>query len=74
MTLEPWEISLLALLGFVSGILNVIAGGGSLITLPSMIFMGIPESVANGSNRLAILAQNVSAVSAFGNRVFLTSN
>lgn len=70
MTLEPWEISLLALLGFVSGILNVIAGGGSLITLPSMIFMGIPESVANGSNRLAILAQNVSAVSAFRKQGF----
>ena len=70
MTLEPWEIALLAVLGLVSGILNVIAGGGSLITLPSMILMGVPESLANGSNRLAILAQNVSAVSGFRKQGF----
>ncbi len=70
MTLETWEIALLALLGLVAGILNVIAGGGSLITLPSMILMGIPEGLANGSNRLAILAQNVSAVSGFRKQGF----
>ncbi|MGH7539811.1 MAG: sulfite exporter TauE/SafE family protein [Gemmatimonadota bacterium] len=48
--------------GTIAGTLNVIAGGGSLLTLPVMIFLGLPATVANGTNRVAILAQNVGAV------------
>lgn len=48
--------------GLVAGTLNVIAGGGSLLTLPAMIFLGLPPTVANGTNRVAILVQNVGAV------------
>ncbi|MCB1789191.1 MAG: sulfite exporter TauE/SafE family protein [Gammaproteobacteria bacterium] len=44
------------------------AGGGSLLTVPVMLFMGIPGPVANGTNRIAILAQNVTAVTAFRRR------
>ena len=65
MDLEIWQLALLSALGIVAGTLNVIAGGGSLLTLPAMIFMGMPAPVANGTNRVAILAQNISAVSGF---------
>jgi len=41
------------------------AGGGSAIALPVLIFMGLESSVANGTNRVAILIQNISAVSSF---------
>lgn len=51
--------------GTVAGTLNVIAGGGSLLTLPLMIFLGLPAGVANGTNRVAILVQNVGAVWSF---------
>jgi hypothetical protein len=47
--------------GFIAGTLNVIAGGGSLLSLPVMIFLGLPPTVANGTNRVAILLQNVGA-------------
>jgi uncharacterized membrane protein YfcA len=47
--------------GLVAGTLNVIAGGGSLLTLPVMIFLGLSPTVANGTNRVAILVQNVGA-------------
>ncbi len=70
MPLEIWQVTLLAVLGIIAGILNVIAGGGSLLTLPTMIFMGLPEAVANGTNRVAILAQNISAVSGFRKKGF----
>lgn len=53
---------LLYAVGAVAGALNVIAGGGSLLTLPAMIFLGLPPTVANGTNRVAILAQNAVAV------------
>jgi uncharacterized membrane protein YfcA len=54
--------------GFLAGIMNVMAGGGSLITLPLLIFAGLPANVANGTNRVAILLQNVSAVASFRRR------
>jgi uncharacterized membrane protein YfcA len=51
--------------GLTAGFLNVMAGGGSMITLPILIFLGFPVAVANGTNRFAILVQNVVAVSSF---------
>jgi hypothetical protein len=59
---------LLLLVGLIAGVLNVIAGGGSLLTLPVMIFLGLPPSVANGTNRVAILLQNVGASWSFHRR------
>lgn len=68
--MEPWQLIALALLGIVAGALNVVAGGGSLLTLPVMIMMGLDGPVANGTNRVAILAQNLTAVGAFRKKGF----
>lgn len=65
MILDWAAILALALSGAVAGALNVIAGGGSFLTLPVMIFLGLPATVANGTNRLGILAQSVAAVWGF---------
>ncbi len=51
--------------GMVAGFINTVAGGGSLLTLPVLIFMGLPPALANGTNRVGILLQNVFAVSGF---------
>lgn len=51
--------------GVAAGFINVVAGGGSLLTLPLLIVFGLPPSVANGTNRVAIVAQNVVAVARF---------
>ncbi len=67
---QYYEVLLLIPIGVVAGYLNVMAGGGSLLTVPALIFMGIPGHVANGTNRIAILAQNVTAVSTFYQRGF----
>jgi len=68
--LELWQLALLTLVGIAGGFLNVMAGGGSLLTVPVMVFMGLPGPVANGTNRIAILAQNLSAIVAFFRRGF----
>jgi uncharacterized membrane protein YfcA len=70
LALELWQAGLLCAVGVVAGFLNVMAGGGSLITVPVMIFMGLPGPVANGTNRIAILAQNLTAVLTFFRRGF----
>ena len=54
---------LLALGGLVAGVINTLAGGGSLITVPLLVFMGLPATTANGTNRIGVLFQN--AVSAW---------
>jgi len=59
---------LLFVVGAIAGILNVLAGGGSLLTLPLLIFMGLPSTMANGTNRVAIFAQNVFAIGSFRRR------
>lgn len=51
--------------GFLAGFINTLAGSGSLVTLPLLIFIGLPANVANGTNRIAILLQNVVGVSSF---------
>ncbi len=51
--------------GFVAGFINTLAGSGSLVTLPLLIFLGLPANVANGTNRVGILLQNVVGVSSF---------
>ena len=62
---EAGPYVLLFFAGLIAGTVNVIAGGGSFLTLPILIFLGLPATVANGTNRVAILLQNVGAVWGF---------
>lgn len=64
-TIDFSEIIILILAGIAAGFLNVVAGGGSLITLPLLIFLGLPSAVANATNRVAIVGQNIFAVAGF---------
>jgi len=59
------HLLLLFAVGTVAGFLNVMAGGGSTITLPVLIFMGLDSALANGTNRVAIAIQNIFAISSF---------
>jgi len=54
--------------GVVSGFVNVMAGGGSALTVPLLIFFGMDASVANGTNRIAILVEAGSAVASYHKR------
>ncbi|MDH5466338.1 MAG: sulfite exporter TauE/SafE family protein [Candidatus Aminicenantes bacterium] len=59
------KLLLLFGVGSIAGVLNVMAGGGSTITLPVLIFLGLEPTLANGTNRLGIIAQTLSAVVSF---------
>ena len=62
---EVSKIVLLVTIGLVAGFINVMAGGGSTLTLPILIFLGLGGSMANGTNRVAIFIQNIFAVWGF---------
>ncbi|MEO0398512.1 MAG: sulfite exporter TauE/SafE family protein [Pseudomonadota bacterium] len=64
----PLELALLTVAGVGAGWINVLAGGGSLLTVPAMLFLGVPGPIANGTNRVAVLAQNVVSVVAFARK------
>ena len=60
MDLVWWEIAILIIAGFGAGVVNVMAGGGSILTVPIMMFLGMPGPVWNGTNRITIVAHNAS--------------
>jgi len=47
--------------GLVAGVVNTLAGGGSLLTVPLLVLLGLPGGVANGTNRVGILLQCLAA-------------
>lgn len=59
------EIVLLLVSGVIVGIINTLGGGGSVITMALFMAMGMPVAVANGTNRIAVVMQNLSATIAF---------
>lgn len=63
--LEWYYYLLLVGVGFAVGFINTVAGGGSLLALPTLIFLGLPSAVANGTNRVAVVFQSVMALAGF---------
>ncbi|MBK5266035.1 MAG: sulfite exporter TauE/SafE family protein [Acidimicrobiia bacterium] len=63
--MEWWKILLLAGGGLLAGAINSIAGGGSLLTVPLLVFAGVPGNLANGSNRVGILTSTAAAAAEF---------
>jgi uncharacterized membrane protein YfcA len=60
--LNIWEFLTFVIVGTLTGIINTIAGSGSLITLPVFIFMcDLSPSIANASNRIGVFLQSVVA-------------
>lgn len=56
-----WHYPILVLVGCIVGVINTMAGGGSLITLPILIFLGLPSNIANGTNRIGLIMTAFSA-------------
>lgn len=63
--MDYWNWLILFGVGSIAGFINVNAGGGSSLTLPTLIFMGLEGALANGTNRVAIFIQNIFAIASF---------
>ena len=59
--MPPVELALLAGAGLAAGVVNSLAGGGSLLTVSLLVLLGLPGTLANGTNRVGILVQNAVA-------------
>src|SRR5688572_17910937 len=65
---HPLLLAAVPITGFFAGFINTLAGSGSLLTLPILILLGLPANVANGTNRVGVLLQNIVAVATFRQR------
>lgn len=63
-----YKAILIFITGIIAGFLNTVGGGGSLLAMPVLIFSGLPSAVANGTNRIALMIQNIVAVINFKNK------
>jgi uncharacterized protein len=61
-------VPLLFALGVVTSFVNIMAGGGSTLTLPILIFLGLDAPIANGTNRIGILSQSIFGTLSFRNQ------
>lgn len=59
---ESYHILYLLLAGTLAGFMNTVASSGTAVTLPMMIFLGIPPAVANATNRLPLLSGSLMAI------------
>jgi uncharacterized membrane protein YfcA len=60
-----YEYPLILLVGFMAAFLNTVGGGGTLLSVPILTFIGLPITVANATSRVGILFQNFFAVGGF---------
>ncbi len=63
--MEWYSYIVVVIVGVAAGIINTLAAGGSLLTLPVLMAFGLPPNMANGTNRIAIFLQNVVGVGMF---------
>ena len=60
-----FTVSLLIVTGLIAGVINTLAGGGSNLTIPALMVMGLPADIANATNRVGVLLQSVAGVRGF---------
>lgn len=60
-----FDILLLAVAGFASGLLNAVAGGGTFLSLPALIYVGVPPVSANATATLTALPGYLSSAWGF---------
>jgi hypothetical protein len=55
----------LGLASALASVINALAGGGSMLTLPLLVAMGLPPGLANGTNRVGVITQGLASVATF---------
>jgi len=56
---------LLIITGIIAGVINTLAGGGSNLTLPALMILGLPADIANATNRVGVVLQCIVGVKGF---------
>ncbi|PMJ92807.1 TSUP family transporter [Vibrio sp. 10N.261.55.A7] len=69
--LEPTMLVVLALVAFVAGFIDAVAGGGGMLTVPALLSLGLPPHIALGTNKLAAtFASSTAAFTYYKKKLF----
>ncbi len=63
--LDIVQVIVLLVSGVIAGFINTLAGGGSLLTIPALIFTGMPSNIANATNRVSVIMQSAVGAARF---------
>ncbi|MEU8310540.1 sulfite exporter TauE/SafE family protein [Actinomadura sp. NPDC048955] len=63
--LSPWQLAVLAVAGVLAGAVNGVAGGGSLISFPTLLAMGYPPVTANVTSAVTTLPGYVGGLAGY---------
>ncbi len=74
MDISLLEAVTLSTLGVVAGIINTLAGGGSNLTIPALMVLGMPPDVANATNRVGVILQAIIGAKQFRKHKKLPTN
>jgi len=66
--ISPIFIALLLSTGLIAGVINTLAGGGSNLTIPALMVLGLPADIANATNRVGVFLQCLVATRGFDKR------
>jgi hypothetical protein len=69
--MSPFIVVALILSGVLVGFINTLAGGGTIISLSLLMALGLPPTVANGTNRIAVFFQTLAASNSFNKHKIL---
>lgn len=72
--LSWWMATLLVGTGLIAGFINILAGGGSFLTIPALMLLGIPADIANATNRVGVMLQAVEGIRGFQRKGMLPQN
>jgi uncharacterized membrane protein YfcA len=62
---DLYQAIILIVIGFMAGVINTLAGGGSNLSLPALMMYGLPADIANATNRVSVLMQSIVATRGF---------
>ena len=68
------SVAALVTAGFIGGFVNTIAGGGSMLTVPALMFLGLPADIANATNRIGVLLSSVTSARGFHKNNYLDTS
>ncbi|WP_413110578.1 sulfite exporter TauE/SafE family protein [Thaumasiovibrio sp. DFM-14] len=72
--LDPSVIAILAVVAFTAGFIDAVAGGGGMLTIPALLWIGLPPHIALGTNKLAAsFASSTAAFTYYRKKLFVPS-
>ena len=63
--MSPFQATILFAAALLAGAINAVAGGGSFVTFPTLMFLGVPAKYANATNTVAVWPGQLASIGGY---------